>query len=49
MHFLNWYIDEQMEEEREAHGDLDFYDNFVSTKEGLLAMDKRMAKKVKED
>ena len=47
MHFLNWYIDEQMEEEREAHADLDFYDNFVSTKEGLLAMDKRMAKKVK--
>ncbi|MCR5741811.1 MAG: ferritin [Gammaproteobacteria bacterium] len=49
MHFLGWYIDEQMEEEREADGDLSFYDTFVDSKDGLLAMNKRMAKKAHKE
>lgn len=50
MDFLRWYIDEQREEERNAVADLEFYDMFVDgCKQGLLAMNKRMAKMVKED
>ena len=50
MDFLRWYIDEQREEERNAVADLEFYDMFVDgCKQGLLAMNKRMAKMAKED
>ena len=50
MDFLRWYIDEQREEERNAVGDLEFFDLFADgCKQGLLAIDKRMAKMAKED
>lgn len=50
MDFLHWYIDEQREEERNAKGDLEFFITFAEgSKEGLLAMNKRMAKQAKED
>lgn len=50
MDFMRWYIDEQREEERNAYGDLEFFDMFADgSKEGLLAMNKRMAKMAKED
>ena len=40
----------QREEERNAKGDLEFFITFAEgSKEGLLAMNKRMAKQAKED
>ena len=50
MDFLRWYIDEQREEERNAVADLEFYDMFADgCKQGLLAMNKRMAKMARKE
>ncbi len=46
MQFLDWFVDEQVEEERNAKDNLLCYENYVSGSTGLMDADKHMGKRV---
>ncbi len=46
MQFLDWFVNEQVEEERNAKDNLVCYDNYVNGRTGLMDADKHMGKRV---
>lgn len=46
MQFMDWFVDEQVEEERNAKDNLLCYENFVSNRSGLMDCDRHMGSRV---
>ncbi len=46
MQFMDWFVDEQVEEEKNAKDNLLCYDNFINNRTGLMDCDRHMGSRV---